>query len=100
MISVGWLVAIILCTALLGVLLGYLICLIVDENSHGENHLYKCDRCGRIIDGKWSKVILPKGYADKRRVHLCFSCRTDIEDGKPYLSKDIELLRIKNGRKD
>ena len=93
-------ILVIIATAASGTILGLLIGLSLSVIEPKYYRYYKCDRCGRIIHGYKSKTILPRGFADKRRVHLCYSCQTDIEEGKPYLSKDMELLRIKNGRKD
>lgn len=91
---------VIIATAVCGTLLGLLIGLYLSVREPKPNRFYKCDRCGRMIHGYKSNMILPRGFADKRRVHLCYSCQSDIEEGKPYLTKDIELRRIENGRKD
>lgn len=100
MIQTAHFILIIIATAVCGALLGMLIGMYLSVREPQSTHFYKCDRCGRMIHGYKSKYILPRGFADKRRVHLCYLCQSDIEEGKPYLTKDIELRRIENGRKD
>lgn len=75
------LIAVIAFVAGCGLCLGMVI---RDAMGHHFRKLRQCGRCGALIDEQWTGVILPRGYAKKRRTYLCDACRYALIDSEPF----------------